>query len=404
MKQRACVWVACWLLLGLVCATTIPVGRLRPSQNLQSQKAKSTPLAGGVHLGIYYLNLTVGQPPQPFTVQLDTGSADLALPSTTCPTSSCGEHSDAYYDPSQSITSTSIDCTHSTLTCPQCSHQQCGYTIRYLDKSSFQAFMYNDTLQVGDYRIWQDIGGITSENSADGFEPYEVDGILGVAYSACSKVHAPTLIDNLVTQAGLDNVFALCMTAEGGQLYLGEHPQPSQGVIQYTPIVDEFYYNVLVTDILLHGRSIGVPQYIYNTGGASVDSGTSDLILPEEAYHTLADAVFQLCSSGTHLVGTCSEPPESRLFDARCIEMTESEVKDYPVITIVLNGGVYVPIQPEDWIVTGYCEDPALYAIAIDPIPATYGTILGDTFMRGRVTIFDRQNSRLGFFSTNTCE
>ena len=251
----------------------------------------------------------------------------------------------------------------------------------------------------------------------------------GVAYSTCSRVQAPTIIDNLIAQQGMKNTFSLCMTETGGQLYLGEEPSANGASIQYTPIVDELYYNVLITDILLQGKSIGVPQYYYNVGGASVDSGTSDLILPEEAYRALADAVFQLCVAGHNLVGTCSEPPDSRLFDARCVSMTESEVQQYPEITIVLNGGVYLNILPEDWIVRGYCEDEDLYAIAIDPIPAEYGTILGDTFMRNRVTIFDRevgrplffyggqytysfyyvvnyalQNSRLGFFSTKVCE
>ena len=47
--------------------------------------------------------------------------------------------------------------------------------------------MYNDTLHIGEYQIWQAIGGITEENSANGFEPYDVDGIL-VGKGRCGRV------------------------------------------------------------------------------------------------------------------------------------------------------------------------------------------------------------------------
>jgi len=407
MNKQILLFVA--LFVGCVVSIHFPIERKTEVLQLrmkgtENTKSVSAELEGGISLGLYYVTISVGTPPQHFNVQLDTGSADLALPLNTCPTSSCGVHEDPYYDPEASSDSATIPCRYENLDCPICSEDQCSYVIKYLDQSGFSASLYSDTVAIDDFSITQLIGGITDEHSGYyPFEPFAVDGIMGIAYTPISRVDAPTIIDNLVSQTGMKDLFSVCMTLEGGSLSLGEIPSfVESGAIQYTPIVEEHYYTVYITDILVNTQSLGISQFYYNTGGAVVDSGTTDLLLPEEAYHALTKQVTDRCAV-EEFVGTCDAVYGQTLFDGYCFRMTEEELEAYPIISIIFNGGVVIDISPTDWIVTGYCDDPALYAIAIDPVPHSYGTVLGDTIMRNRVTVFDREKRRIGFAPVSSC-
>lgn len=63
---------------------------------------------------------------------------------------------------------------------------------------------------------------------------------------------------------------------------------------QWTPLLQETYYVVNMTDMLVDGGSIGVPSHIYNDGETIVDSGTTDLSIPHSAY---GSCLGVLCSS-----------------------------------------------------------------------------------------------------------
>lgn len=67
----------------------------------------------------------------------------------------------------------------------------------------------------------------------------------------------------------------LCADA-GGMMSLGGIPQLNS--IQYTPIIQQSYYVVNVTDTLVNGVSVGVPASTYATWQSIVDSGTTGSI------------------------------------------------------------------------------------------------------------------------------
>jgi hypothetical protein len=59
---------------------------------------------------------------------------------------------------------------------------------------------------------------------------------------------------------------------------LGGMPQLSD--VQYTPIIQQSYYVINVTDTLVNGVSVGVPASTYATWQSVVDSGTTGMIAP----------------------------------------------------------------------------------------------------------------------------
>ena len=203
----------------------------------------------------------------------------------------------------------------------------------------------------------------------------------------------------------MENLFALCILEEGGELYLGEIPSFVQvESIDWVPIETEDYYSISVIDLLVNSESVEVPSYFFNTAagsGSAVDSGTTELLLSQTVYNAFVAKVLSLCSEKNNLIGICDVEPEDSLFAGNCYEIDDKLIHNYPVISLVFNGGAILDVPPSAYLVQGLCgEDyPELYAVAIDPVEDRWGTILGDTFMKNRISIFDRVVSFFSFIN-----
>ena len=70
----------------------------------------------------------------------------------------------------------------------------------------------------------------------------------------------------LMVQAGeFANVFSFCLGHEDGQLYLGEIPAMTDSNTVWVPrVTTTDFYGVYIDDLLVGGKSIGVPPLDYN--------------------------------------------------------------------------------------------------------------------------------------------
>ena len=73
---------------------------------------QTLPLSGGIIQKQYNANIFLGTPPQPFTVQIDTGSGKLGVNCKGCP--NCQNHPNPPFDSSQSSSSSDITCVNIT--------------------------------------------------------------------------------------------------------------------------------------------------------------------------------------------------------------------------------------------------------------------------------------------------
>ena len=327
----------------------------------------------------YYMQFTLGTPPSPFTAQVDTGSSDLAIPSTFC--KKCSNNGDLPYNPSTSSTSAAIHCSSipEPLECPSCFKDSCEFSVTYEDGSGFYSDVYQDVFTMDKYKAFGQTFGAMTRESKD-FEPKNVDGIVGFGFQALSETNAPTPMDNLFgTGLVSHNIFTMCFTDDGGMMTFGSEGYfHVNGTLQYTPIVPlspdypdtYWWYQLIIEDMLINEVSLNVSSDVYNDGGSIVDSGTTDFLLPTPAYEAMFTVLSSNCGN-VNLVGVCGESYSGSLWGGYCFRMTEAQVQAYPPIEIRIANDVVLFVPPEHYIVNHYCGDPQYYALAMDPMEVT---------------------------------
>jgi len=293
--------------------------------------------------------------------------------------------------------SSSSDCSSGT-----CHESVCAYDIEYADESGFSAQLYTDSVALdssGTLSTPATIGGIYKKRKGE-FEPTAVDGIVGFAYQTLASSGEPTPFEAWVSAGKLANIFSMCLTDTGGSIVLGGGTATAIATaVSYTPLLEETYYVVDMLDLEINGVGLGLNKSVYNRGGAIVDSGTTDLILPKTAYDALVSKLKANCTSAS-LPGLCGEESGKTIFDGYCFELTSADITEWPVLQVALDG-VTLAIPPSAYIRTSGC-DSGQYSSSVEYGSDGDGTILGDVFMKAYTVIFDRENKRVGF-TPSTC-
>lgn len=132
----------------------------------------------------YLINMTIGTPPQPFSIQLDTGSSDIWIPSVD--SNACIEEQEfcqVYGQYDASLSSTYVEYAH-------------GFEISYEDNSAVAGDYINETLAIGNIVIKDLTMGLALQAS----RPF---GIMGVGYDADESIaatHPEDIYPNIVAQ------------------------------------------------------------------------------------------------------------------------------------------------------------------------------------------------------------
>jgi len=318
----------------------------------------------------YYGPITIGTPPQDFTVIFDTGSSNLWVPSSTCPVLdiACQTHNQYNHSASSTYVANGE-----------------SFAIQY-GTGSLEGFLSSDVVGVGDFLITNQTFAEATKEPGLTFVVARFDGILGLAFQKISVDHVVPVYYNMMSQGLVaENLFTfwLSQTAganPGGEITFGGiNSARYTGPINYVPLTRETYWEFAMDDFQQNGTSLGW----CNSGCKAIaDTGTSVITGPSDQIDQLNRDLGAFILLGEGIFPNCNI------------------LTTGPNIEIVLNRVSYV-LTPYDYVLQE-TQDGITTCISgflgLDiPPPAGPLYILGDVFISKYMTVFDYGNERVGF-------
>nr|XP_041569016.1 cathepsin D-like [Taeniopygia guttata] len=323
----------------------------------------------------YYGMISLGTPPQNFSVVFDTGSADLWVPSSRC----CLLYLACWLHPHY----------HSLLSC---THRPNGteFGISY-GSGSLRGFLSTDTLTVSNVSVPNQTFAEAVALPGLAFAAARFDGVLGLAYPGAAAGPARPVFDSMMG-LGLfrNNVFSFYLRSgasegDGGELLLGGIDERLfEGPLHYVPVTRKSYWQVHMDRVSVGSPGVaGCRDPPLCRGGceAIVDTGTSLITGPSAEVTALHRALGGFRALQGQYVTECDK------------------VRSLPNVTFALSGAEFT-LSAEEYVLQ-VSQPGSLTCIsgfmALDiPRPAGPLWILGDVFLARHYAVFDRDRDRLG--------
>ncbi|KAJ3068320.1 Vacuolar protease A [Podochytrium sp. JEL0797] len=310
----------------------------------------------------YFGEITIGTPPQTFTVVFDTGSSNLWVPSTRCSSIACWLH--RRFDASKSSTF---------------KKNGTEFAIQY-GTGALEGIISNEVVTIGGAKIKGLDFGESVKEPGFTFAVGRFDGILGLGYDviAVQKVVPPFyaminqgLLETPVFSAWLGNN---ANGGEGGEIVFGGvNPDRFTGPIVWAPVVRRAYWEVAFSEF-----SVGGVELEIEAQSAAIDTGSSLIVVP------IADA-----ESINTAIGAKKNAQGQWTIDC-------SLIPSLPSISITI-GGVPHVLDAQDYVLNlGGGGSGCVSGFMGMDLPISIW-IVGDVFLRKYVSIYDLGNNRVGF-------
>uniref|UniRef100_F1RIE5 Peptidase A1 domain-containing protein n=1 Tax=Sus scrofa TaxID=9823 RepID=F1RIE5_PIG len=310
---------------------------------------------------VYVGNISIGTPPQQFSVVFDTGSADLWVPSIYCKSKACVTHRS--FNPSHS----------STFHLP-------GIFIELeYGSGKILGFLGQDTIRIDKLTSTGQAFGLSKVEISRTFEHAIYDGILGLAYPSLAMPGTTAVFDNLKKQGQISEpVFAFYLSTDKEEgsvvMFGGVDKKYYKGDLKWVPLSQPHYWQITLDRITWRGEVIGCPSGCQ----AIMDTGTTLLLGPSKEVAKIHSFI-----SAVHFQEEYVVPCNARnvLPD---IVFTINNV-DYPVPV----RAYVLKVASNNLCYSGFND-------IMDTLSESEFWILGDVFLRVYFTVFDRGQNRIG--------
>ncbi|BFZ56362.1 hypothetical protein PYCC9005_003408 [Savitreella phatthalungensis] len=365
------------LVLGTTTSSQGQSSTLLSSSRTSSSAATTTssvPLilqADNIQLDSEFLSeVTIGSNNNQLSLLLDTGSSDLWMFNTDCP--SCINSGHDLYNPSKSTTFKNTTTTFSLL---------------YGDGSQTSGYVGYDTVNVAGAPIQAqslDVAHVVSPNLMSN----PMDGILGLGFRSLSTQNAATPVDNMVAQKIIPKgVFGLQFVKDnqwqnsggGGQWTFGGYDSSVvSGPLTNVPLRYPQYWQVNMDSV-----SVGTAGSWTPSQPVIIDSGTTLIMLDP----TMARNIHQNLPGARVSTDPSSGSQHYQIF----CNATSNAYAGNRNVYFSLGGTKYaVPVRDLAWYPegNGYCYS------GIQAWNNNFG-ILGIMFLKNVYVVFDQDNTRV---------
>ncbi|EMP30825.1 cathepsin E [Chelonia mydas] len=313
----------------------------------------------------YFGQISIGTPPQNFTVLFDTGSSNLWVPSVYCVSKACAAHS--RFLPSDSSTYNKVGT---------------PFSIQY-GTGSLSGIIGSDQVTVEGITVSNQQFAESVSEPGNTFLDSEFDGILGLAYPSLAVDGVTPVFDNMMAQNLVDlPIFSVYMnrnpdSSVGGELLFGGFdPSHFSGTLNWVPVTKQGYWQIQLDNIQVGGTV----AFCAEGCQAIVDTGTSLITGPSKEIKEMQNYIGAVPMDGEYTV--------------EC-----NNLNVMPDVTFTINGIPYT-LSPQAYTLVDNSDGMAFctsgfQGLNIQP-PAGPLWILGDVFIGQFYSVFDRGNNRIG--------
>ncbi|KAM9324964.1 pepsin A-like [Gastrophryne carolinensis] len=304
----------------------------------------------------YFGTISIGTPPQSFTVLFDTSSANFWVPSITCTNFNinpgCSNHQ--RFNPQKSST---FQARNTTI-------------MEYNGAIGTQGY---DTVQIGTTKITHQIFSLAEYEPGSFFYYCPFDGVLGLASPSIASFDALPVFENMWTEGLIPQyIFSVYLSSQGQSgsfiLFGGVDYSFWNGNINWIPVSSQTYWQITVDSVSVNG------QVISSNFQAIVDTGTSLLAGPSNAIDNIMEYIGATQDSYGEFTINCNSKSPDVVFTINGVQ--------YP-----LPARAYVQQNGQECVV-------GFQSMVLQP-SAEALWILGDVFLRDYYVVFDRANNHV---------
>jgi len=311
----------------------------------------------------FFGEVTVGTPPQRFSVVYDTGSGNFIVPGSGCKSFACRKH--ARFNELASSTAQPIPCGISNGTAMPAIKIAFG-------TGSIHGLCMKDKICIGALCAGADFIEATDESDQP-FSSFRFDGVMGLARSSLSQKGNFSIMRQLSSGSLLKqpifSVFLSEQDNENSEVTFGDVVKARMASeLFWVPVTGESgYWEVKSEDITLNGHRAGVCQDCR----IAVDTGTSMLSGPTKVISQLRVLL--------NVKSDCSN------------------FKSLPKLGFIV-GGRIMSLNPSDYVRNVWDMVCRVSLMNLDvPPPKGPLFILGIPFLEKYYTVYDETNKRVGF-------
>jgi len=337
-----------------------------------------------VHALQYYGEVSVGTPPQKFTVIFDTGSGHLLVPSATCESKACSTHQRFFEN--QSSTVIPIGWADEPRKRAASDDDRDTQVINFAMGDCVGQYA-RDKVCLGGACAFADFTEMTEE-SDDPFAGAEWDGVfgLGQALSDAEEFNIFKVLSKEAEPKLHRPVFAVFLgrqIEEEAEISFGDYRESRMdGPLKWVNVSEQGYWQFQFADITVDGKPVGLcKKYGDSQCQGVLDTGSSLMMGPQKDL----DQLLGLLNFGKDTQKNCTSKDK------------------FPKLGFMI-GGETLEMDPSDYMDRSH--DPkeekdvdACWAHLMPVGDTGRGPIfvLGMPFMRAFYTVYDMELQRIGF-------